>query len=250
MLVVASDVTSGEASVHAVDARRGPPAQWVHDLGAGAPTTAVSTASRRAFVGTSDLRIRALDLATGEDAWAISARDAFGPRQVPAASSASLVIADRTHVSRVDPSEGETLWAFPAADLKAIEGGGFNNLLQASPVVVGSHVVVGTALGGVSAIEMDSGHRVWRGTVGEDAVGGLAIGHGRVFVSVLGPDGGTVALEHDPEGRLVDEAPPTVLSPGNAVLNFALATVPFVVGAAALSVLVGRRPRRRTVVAR
>lgn len=216
--------SSGTSTVYALDASAGGDdgAIWKLSPGAVGPPSAPSIRGSQAYVGVSDLILRAVDLRGGTEVWTFRTRDGFGPRQVPAAGEA-LVVSDRTHVYRVDPATGEEAWTFLLADLSALGEGRSNTLLASSPVIASGTVLLGSADGTLSALDLDSGHRVWRRDLGDGVLGPVAVDGERLYAVTLGEDGGVVALEHDPDGRLLDEISPTVLFPGRALLNFAAA---------------------------
>jgi outer membrane protein assembly factor BamB len=187
----------------------------------GAPT-APAIGEGRVYVGTSDLNVTAVDLAEGNELWIARSLRGFGSRQVPAAGDA-LVLADQAHVFRLDPATGEELWTFRLSDLLPLGDGQFNTLLASSPAVSGETVLMGSGDGTLSAIDLDSGNRVWQQDLGSGAVGPVAVGAELIYAVTLGEGGSVVALEHDPEGKLTDEVSQTVLFLHRALLNFAAA---------------------------
>jgi outer membrane protein assembly factor BamB len=215
---------SGISTVYGLDLSSGGDEKplWQLSPGAVGPASAPAIRGRRVFVGISDLNVRAIGLAEGSEIWTSRSRDGFGPRQVPAAGEA-LVVADRTHVYRLDPRTGEGLWTFRVADLLTIGEGRLNTLLSSAPTISGRTVLIGSADGTLSAIDLDSGRRVWRLDLGTGSVGPVAAAGGRIFAVTLGEGGKVVALEHDPDGRLVNEVSPTVLFVGEALLAFVAA---------------------------
>jgi outer membrane protein assembly factor BamB len=242
-IVVASayQASSGTSTVYGLDLSSGEKPLWQLSPGAVGPPSAPAIRGGRVFVGISDLNVRAIDLEEGSESWTARSRDGFGPRQIPAAGEA-LVVADRTHVYRLDPGTGEELWAFRVADLLTVEEGRLNTLLSSAPAISGRTVLIGGADGMLSAIDLDSGRRVWRRDLGTGSVGPPAVSGGRIYAVTLGEGGKVVALEHDPDGRLVDEVSPTVLFVGEALLGFAAAAA--VIAAAILLVFrFALRPR-------
>lgn len=227
-VVVASAYQAGTATSTVYGLDLDAPAEdrqlWQLSPGAVGPPSAPAISDGRAYVGISDLNVRAVDLGEGNEVWTSGSRDGFGPRQVPAAGEA-LVVADRTHVYRLDPRTGEELWTFRLADLLDTGEGRANTLLASAPAVSGSTVLMGGADGILSAVDLGSGHRVWRHDLGTRPVGPVAVDAERIYVTTLGEGGSVFALEHDPAGRLIDEVSPTVLFLGRAVLNFAAAAV-------------------------
>lgn len=230
VVVAAYQESSARSTVYAIDAEAGGEdgPLWRFEAGAVGPPSAPSIRDDLAYVGTSDLNVRAFDLGEGDQVWAATSRDGFGPRQVPAAGEA-LVLADRTHAYRLDPETGEQVWNHLVADLSELGEGRFNTLLNTSPAITSGTVLLGSGDGTLSAIDLDTGHRVWRHDLGDAAVGPVAATEDRIYAVTLGEEGAVTALEHDPEGRLLDEVSPTVLFVGRAILNFAAAAA--VVGA-------------------
>lgn len=247
VLVASQNVDSGRATIYGINADRGaeegPEWQLTPPQVPSAFPTSVSAAEDLAFVGTSDGQIRGLDLASGRERWATPSRELFVPRQVPAASPRGLVIADRVHVFLLDPSNGSERWTYRLADLRALPGGRVNSLTASSPAVAGTAAVIGDTEGLVSAIDLSTGHLVWRADVGPGPIGAVAVAEDRIYLSSQGPEGSVAALEHDPEGRLLDEVSPTVLFPLRALATFAGAAL--VVGGLILALFrYALRPRR------
>jgi outer membrane protein assembly factor BamB len=218
----------GQATVRALDATSGAtdpaPAWQVSSRPGSLPSGVVSIDQDTAFVAAGDGSFRALGLSAGDQRWVTALRDAVAGGQVPAAGPA-LVVADRLHVSRLDPATGEEEWSFRLADFRALDDDRVNTLSASSPVVSGDAVIAGDATGLASAIDVETGHRVWQADLGPGAVGPAAVDGDRIYVSTLGSDGLVVALEHDPQGRRVDEVSVTVLSPPRALFNFLVAFV-------------------------
>jgi outer membrane protein assembly factor BamB len=237
MVLAASHDRTGQVTVQAVDAERGgeDPAWRFSPQGvASFPAEAPASDGHSVFVATSDGTIRALGLDGGQEVWTADARDVVSPDQIPAAAGRDLVVADRIHLYLFDPGSGDQRWVFRLADLRLLEDGRANTLSSSSPAVTGDAVLIGDASGLLSAVSLGSGVRVWRGDVGEGPVGAVAVGEGRFFVVSESEEGDLVALEHDPDGRLLHEVSPTVLFPVRALLNFAAA---FVVVTAAILTL-------------
>jgi outer membrane protein assembly factor BamB len=195
---------------------------WRHDAGPVGPPSGPAIGDQLAYIGLSDTEVRAFDLLDGAERWTFTSRDGFGPRQIPAAGEA-LVVADRTHLYRLDPASGEERWSWLLADLAAVSDSRVDTLLASAPAVSGTSALLGDASGELSAIEVDSGHRVWRSDLGEGAIGPIAVTSDHVYAVLLGDAGRLVALEHDPDAALVDEISPTVLFVGKGIMNFAVA---------------------------
>ena len=228
-LVVAVDNRLGEArgSVLALDAELGVgdgPPEWRFSPPLPGPISAPAIGEGFVAVGTADGLIRVLGLAEGGERVTAPSRDAFAPRQIPATADGVLA-AGVAHLSRIDPATGEESWTFQVADQRPLGDGRANTLLSSSPAVVGDSVLIGDGTGNLSAIDLDSGHRVWRADVGDGPLSAAAAGGDHVYVADLGPEGALVALETDPDARLSDEVSPTVLFPARAIGSFAVAAV-------------------------
>jgi outer membrane protein assembly factor BamB len=182
----------------------------------------VSVGRGTVFVAAGDGSVRAVGLAGGVERWLVGLPEVTASDQMPVAGS-ELIVADRLHVSALDPASGEERWSYRLADGRSLEGGELNTLSATTPAVVGSDVVLGDATGLLSAIDLESGRRVWRADVGDGAAAPPAAGGDLLYVVTLGPEGELVALEHDPGGELLNEVSDTVLSPARAVLNFLVA---------------------------
>jgi outer membrane protein assembly factor BamB len=241
---------AGRATIRAleidsVESERAP-AWQVSSRPGSLPSGVVSADEDTVFVAAGDGSFRALGVSAGDQRWVTGLRDAVAGGQVPAAGP-SLVAADRLHVSRLDPSTGEEEWSFRLADFRALGDDRLNTLSASSPAVSGDAVIAGDATGLASAIDVETGHRVWRADLGPGAVGPAAVDGERVYLTTLGSDGLVVALEHDPQGPRLDEVSDTVLSPLRALLNFLVAfvAVSIVILGLFRFALSGRRPASR-----
>jgi outer membrane protein assembly factor BamB len=182
----------------------------------------VSVGRGTVFVAAGDGSVRAVGLDGGVERWLVRLPEVTASGQIPVAGPA-LIVADRLHASRLDPASGEERWSFRLADGRNLGGREVNTLSATIPAVVGSAVVLGDATGLVSAIDLESGRRVWRADVGEGPTAPPAAGGDLLYVATLGSEGELVALEHNAGGRLLNEVSDTVLSPARAALNFLIA---------------------------
>jgi outer membrane protein assembly factor BamB len=218
----------GSATIRAVSVGSGleerAPEWQVAASPASLPAATIGIGGETAFAALGDGTIRAVGLESGAERWQERLRDLPSDDQVLAVG-AGLLVADRFHVVRLDPATGEERWAYRLADLRSLGGGRFNTLSRSAPAAVGDAVLVGDAAGLLSAVDLGTGHRVWRADLGRGAVSPPAADAQRVYVATLGREGQAVALEHNPDGRPLDEVSPTVLFPLRAVLNFVLASV-------------------------
>ena len=220
--VVAVASESASSTVFAVNAAEpGDAPLWEVPLPALATPPTLSGNSL--VVGVGDGRVLAIDVTGGEERWATSSRGPFGEEQMPAGGD-GVVLADLAHLSRLDGETGEELWTYLLADLRSL-GETYLTLERSAPTLVGGAAVIGDAAGTMSAVDLESGRLVWRGDLGEGELSAIAADGQRLFVIGYGEEGRVVALEHDPEGALLDEISPTVLFPGTAILNFAVAAI-------------------------
>jgi outer membrane protein assembly factor BamB len=223
VLVAGEQRQTGVVTVFALDAATGGDTQWRFSTpGPALPASAPASNGRRAFVATSEGILRALDLDDGAQAWEAELRAAVSDRQIPAASEA-LVVADRLHLYGIEPGDGEERWTFLLADLRELEDGRRNTLSPSSPAVIGGAAVIGDTSGLLSAVDVATGRRIWRGDLSPGPLAAVAVGNDVVFATTLGEDGSVIGLEHDPDGALLDEASPTEVFPFRAVLNFVIA---------------------------
>ena len=220
VVAVASESTS--STVFAVDAA-GPGDEPLWEVPLPALATPPTLSGDSLVVGLSDGRVLAMDVASGEERWAASSRAPFSEEQLPAGGD-DVVLADLAHLSRLDGETGEELWSFLLADLRSV-GETYLTLERSAPSLVGGAAVIGDTGGTMSAVDLDSGRLVWRGDLGEQNLSAIAADGERLFVVGYGEEGRVTALEHDPEGALLDEISPTVLFPGTAILNFAAASI-------------------------
>lgn len=233
VIFVAEAFKTGRATAYALDASTGKE-EWSfspQQVALGASPVAVG--DDLAVFGLGDLSVRGLELAAGRERWSARSRAPFSARAAPAFAG-DVFIGDRVgHLYRLDPASGEERWVFRVP----------GSFLTGSPVVIGTFVVVGDWSGQVSAIDLETGHLVWKDTTSEGSILGIAAGGERILLS--SGDGSVKAFEHDGQGVLLDEASPTTLFIGRAVLNFAAAVVPLTFVLLVLFRWVGRRPGRR-----
>lgn len=222
------DPAERRASLHALDPEDGSE-RWsvpVEDV-VGA-SSAPSGVDALVVFGGGDLRVRAVDPEDGTVRWEVVTRAPFPARTAPAIPG-DVVAADTLgHVYRLDPGTGEERWRFRVPGL----------VLTGSPVVAGEAVLIADESGQVSAIDLDRGVLVWRHTIGEGPMRGVALGDDAVIAASA--TGDVVAFEHDPDGELLEEPSPTTLFWGRALLNFAGASALIIVLVSGLFVLLRR----------
>lgn len=143
---------------------------------------AASTAIRdgRAYVGTFDNQVVAVDLGKGEVLW----RYERVTRQFPYYSSAALpgslvIVGGRDKALRaLDPKTGAERWLYETT-----------GRVEASPVVVGDRVFAASQGGTIFALEVASGREVWKFDAGGSVTASPAVGGGFL---VIGTDDGVL----------------------------------------------------------
>jgi outer membrane protein assembly factor BamB len=229
VLVIAEGFKTGRATAHALDVRTGKEEWSFSPEGVAIGASAAAVGENLAVFGLGDLKVHALELESGRERWSGPSRAPFSARMVPAFGD-DVFIADRLgHLYRFDATTGEEIWVFRVP----------GSFLTGAPALIASTVIAGDTSGQVSAIDLDSGHLVWKEDISARPVPGISVAGDRIFVSSA--DGSVLGLEHDPRGSLLDEASPTQLFVGRAVLNFAGAFVFLLIVLVTLFRWVGRR---------
>lgn len=218
--------------VHALDAESGDELWNFEPEGNVIGFSSPSVSGGVVYVGTGDLRARALTAEDGSERWETRLRAPFGAPLTPSVPG-DLVIGDVLgHVYRLDAETGEIVWVFRVPGL----------LTRGGIAVSGDAVLVGDESGQASAIDLDSGLLTWKTTLGDERVGEAAVSGDRIYLAPK--DGPVVALEHDPEGALLEEPSPTTLFLGRALLSYAAAFAIVLAGLLGVSRLIPRRFQR------
>lgn len=218
--VAAEDVSSGVATLYALDAATGKEEWRFSPSGPALGVSSVSVGAGTAVLGMGDFAIHGFDARTGAERWRTPARAPFTPRLLPVTGEPLVVGDGGGHLYAVDGVSGKVEWLFRVP----------GDLLDASPIVAGDAAVVGDGGGQASAIDLRTGLLVWKRRLGAAPLGAVASDGERLYMAVQGRGGRLFALEHDPNGRLLAEHSPTELFLGRALLNFAVAAA--VLGAA------------------
>jgi outer membrane protein assembly factor BamB len=217
VFVVGRDSNTPRVVLAAFDAATGerawsPLALQVNSTAGSAPTFGGGSL----FVGSADRRVRALDASNGIERWNALVLSVFSPATALAFDGPSVFAADITGgLYRLDASDGSRLWTFHMNE----------GVLRGAPVVSGSSVLLGLGEGGMAAVDVDSGHLVWRSTGTPGLVGSIAVAGDAVIAVKGGRDAGLVAFEHDPDETLLDEPSPTDFDPGTSLTRWAIAAV-------------------------
>jgi len=231
--VVARDADTPRVVVAAFDAATGerawtPLSLQVSSTAGSAPTGAGGSL----FLGSADRRVRALDAANGVERWNALVLSVFSPATALAYDGKSVFAADVAGgLYRLDTADGSRLWSFHVNEA----------VLRSAPVVSGSYALLGLGNGGMVAIDVETGHLVWRAPVTPGLIGSFAISSDAVIAVKGGRDAGLIAFEHDPDGTLLDESSPTQFEAGTSLSRWVIAAVLVFGVALALGLLLGRR---------
>ncbi|MCB0297946.1 MAG: PQQ-binding-like beta-propeller repeat protein, partial [Calditrichaeota bacterium] len=132
----------------------------------------------RAYFGTFDNQVLCVDLAEARQVWVYEHPKRQFPFYASAAVSGKLaVIAGRDKlVHALDTRTGEARWTFP-----------LKTRIDASPVICGGRVYLGTRSGEMMALDLESGEAVWEYPTGSVINASAGIGEGKLVVG--GEDG-------------------------------------------------------------
>jgi eukaryotic-like serine/threonine-protein kinase len=233
VVVVAESFKTGRATAYALQESTGDEEWSFSPNGVALGASPVAVGNGLAVFGLGDLNVHAIELDSGRERWSTRSRAPFSARMVPALPDDGFIADRGGNLYRLDGSSGEEGWLFRVP----------GSLLTGSPVVGSTSVIVGDRSGQVSAIDIQSGHLVWKDTKSEGSIQGIAASTDGLFVT--SGDGSVTAFEHDPQGALLDEASPTTLFVGRAVLNFVAAFIALMALLFLLFRWVGRRPERK-----
>jgi outer membrane protein assembly factor BamB len=215
VFVVARDADEGRVALVAFDASTGerswPPFEVPATSTAG---SAASAADGRVILGSADRVVRAVSADAGTEVWSSLVLSLFSPTTAPALGDGSVFTADfGGGLYRLDAADGERIWSHQMNEA----------IFRGTPVISGDVVLVGLADGRLVAVDTVSGHLVWQDDLTEGSLGAVAISDDVLVAVTGGPEAGLVALEHDPEGTLVDLSSPTEFDPGTTLARYAAA---------------------------
>ena len=231
--VVARDADTPRVVVAAFDAATGerawtPLSLQVSSTAGSAPTAAGGSL----YLGSADRRVRSLDASNGDERWNALVLSVFSPATALAYDGKSVFAADVAGgLYRLDAADGSRLWSFHVNE----------TVLRSAPVVSGSYVLIGLGDGGMVALDVGSGHLVWRSPVTPGLVGTIALAGDAVIAVKGGRNAGLIAFEHDPDGTLLDEPSPTQFEAGTSLSRWGIAAVLVFGVALGLGLLLGRR---------
>lgn len=156
--------------------------RWSFQTGATVRATPAVTGDR-VFAGSGDGRLYAIDRASGKPVWKY---DAGSPVHASPAVAGGLVVSATLggRIFAVDEATGTLRWSvMTGAPLPLNTGfaGGWD-LYVSSPAVVGATVVIGGRDGGVYALDLQTGRRLWRAATHGRVRATPAVGHSTVIV--------------------------------------------------------------------
>jgi len=235
VFVIAEDETSGRSRLHALDVTTGRALWGFSPTGVSVGVSSATVAGGMVYVGFGDFTVRGFDAVSGGLRWSTPVRGPFSAQSTPAFADGSLFVLDRGGgVYRLDGGTGLMIWDYQFPALAT----------WGAPLVLDGTVYVGLDDGTTAAIDVDTGHLVWRTRLGFGAHGPLAPAGDLLLVSGLGQRGGVIAFEHDPDGRLVDLSSPTELDLPTALRNYGTSVAVMLVALIGFFRIVVR-PRRR-----
>jgi outer membrane protein assembly factor BamB len=164
--------------------------------------------------------VEGLSLEDGTRSWSARIPALVSPFVAPAVADGAVFLADSNGgAHRLEPGGGDGwLYEFNVA------------ILRASPVVVDGALVIGLEDGSLGAVDVRSGHLIFRTATAGAPVDGLAVTPGEIVVVRSGAGRATITgYANDPTGSLLDERSPTVPVASRLALGFVLAVA---VGAA------------------
>jgi outer membrane protein assembly factor BamB len=138
---------------------------WSAPLGtAGSSIGAPTVADGIVFVAMNDGSVRAIDASTGSQRWAARLNIATSTGS-PALWGDAVIVCDvRGQVYRLSAVTGHRVWDFA-----------MNVPVGGPTAIVGGQVLVGASNGDVSAIDLETGDRIWRQNVGDGLPLGFAV---------------------------------------------------------------------------
>jgi outer membrane protein assembly factor BamB len=146
-----------------------------YEISAGAYTGASpALAGDRAYFGTFNYEVLALDLKAKQIAWRYSDPEGQFPFYSSAALTGSRVIVGGRdkRVHALDASTGKAAWTFAT-----------RARIDASPVVAGDRVFVGSYDGRLYALDVETGNKLWEFNAGAALAASPAIASGRVIIA-------------------------------------------------------------------
>lgn len=211
VFVTSVDGRTGKARLSALEISTGR-SRWSYSPSRPAlGISSVTVGGDRVYVGFNDQSVRAFASATGRLLWTETVRASFSPLSTLAFAGGSVYAVDDVGgIYRFHARTGERSWdyQFPS------------NITWGSPLVAEGVVYIGTDDGTLGAIDVATGHLIWRTDLRRGPIAAIAPSGDLLLVPAVGPRGGIVAFAHDPGGQLVDDPSATELNLGAALASF------------------------------
>jgi outer membrane protein assembly factor BamB len=212
--VVARDADAPAVAIAALDAATGERSWQVFPRATSTFGSAPAAGVGFVLVGSADRLVRSIAAEDGTERWTSLVLSFFSPATAPAFAGDAVYAADLSGgLYRIDAADGHREWSHQLNEI----------VLRSAPVVSGPTVLLGLNDGRLVAFDSESGHLVWESEATPGLVGAIALGSDVVIAVKGGRDGGLIAFEHDPEGELLDLAPPTELETGTTLSRYGLA---------------------------
>ncbi len=209
---VSENGAKGNTRLYALDAASGKTVWSYSPKGVAIGVSSPTVAAGMVFVGFGDAQVRAFDATTGKLMWSAPVRGFFSFHSSLAYSGGDVYAMDENGgVYRLDGETGELRWDFQFPSYVS----------WSSPLVEGSTTYVGMDDGTVAAIEVSSGHLVWKTRLMTGPIGAFVPAGNLLLATSNSSRGALVAFRHDPSGILIDDPSPTELDLPVALLNFA-----------------------------
>jgi len=209
---VSENGANGETRLYALDTATGKTAWSYSPRGVALGVSSPTVAAGMVFVGFGDAQVRAFEMRTGKLLWSAPVRSFFSLHSALAYASGDVYAVDENGgVYRLEGKTGELRWDFQFP----------SSVSWSSPLLMGSTVYVGMDDGTVAAIDVSSGHLVWKTRLVTGPIGALVPAQSLLLATSNSSRGALVAFRHDPSGTLTDDPSPTELDLPVALLNFA-----------------------------
>ena len=196
----ATDEVAGSAALVGLEIADGDEA-WRHTSpGAATAVGSPSVARDVAFVALGDRTVEALRLSDGSVLWS-SSMNQVGILPPVILEDLVVTVDGSGQVFAFDPVSGERLWDH------ALNLGVFG-----PPVAVPDAILVPGDGGTIASLDPDTGDLIFRTTIVDGYLLGVAVAQDTVAATVTGPAPGLIGITHDDDGSLVRVPSPTIMN--------------------------------------
>ncbi len=150
----------------------------------------------------------------GNVVWSARTTGVVSPFVAPALSTGTALLGEISGgLQQIDTAVPDRRWLFE-----------FNQqVIQSSPVLVGRFGLIGVGDGSVGAVDLTTGHLVWRSSTSSGYIGVISVGKGSLVAVRGGDQPALLCFRADPAGALIDVPSPTVPRPASILFGFTLA---------------------------